>query len=338
MLRPPIEPMHAAAVTQLPAPHACAGGCAYEPKWDGWRILAFVQNDRVYLQSRSGKPLSSYFPDITRLARQSLPVGAVVDGELIIWDTERGRMSFALLQLRVTAGRGLLREVATHPAYLVAFDLLHDAAAPLLTAPLAERRARLATLLTDAPPQLTLCPQTTDPDTATTWMHQWADAGMEGLVIKGRASPYQPGRRGWAKLRTRTTAEAIIGGVTGSRTDPDTLLLGRLDDAGRLRYTGRTRPLAASQRRQVAEQLTPAPQKLTGGLDHPWPQPLPAAWSGQLGQPSPLPYIQVQPTTVVEIQVDTAFEHGRWRHPPAFVRHRPDLSIYDVPTHTTTEF
>jgi ATP-dependent DNA ligase len=338
MLRPPIEPMHAAAVMELPVPQACAGGCAYEPKWDGWRVLLFVEDDRVYLQSRSGKPLAAYFPDITRLARQALPVGVVVDGELIIWETLRGRTSFALLQRRVAAGRGLLGEVAAHPAHLVAFDLLHDTAGALMASSLAERRTRLATLLTIAPPQLTLCPQTTDPETATMWLAQWADAGVEGLVIKGLASAYEPGRRGWAKLRSRSTAEAIIGGVTGSLTNPDTLLLGRLDDTGRLRYVGRTHPLAAGQRRQLGEQLSPAVPRRTGGLDHPWPQPLPATWSGRFGQAAPLPYIPVQPTTVVEVQVNTAFEHGRWRHPPAFVRDRPDLSIYEVPTHTTTEF
>ncbi|MFS8478525.1 MAG: hypothetical protein FWJ93_06070 [Micromonosporaceae bacterium] len=229
MLRPPIEPMHAAPVRRLPEPDSCAGGCVYEPKWDGWRALVFVEEDRVYLQSRSGRPLAAYFPDISRLARNALPAGTVVDGELIIWEAQRAATSFALLQRRVSAGRHLPREVAAHPAHLVVFDLLHTPAGPLLSAPLAQRAARLTSLLADAPPQLTRCPQTVDPQIATDWMRDWADAGVEGLVIKGLAGTYQPGRRGWAKLRTRTTTEAIVGGVTGSLADPGTLLLGHLD-------------------------------------------------------------------------------------------------------------
>jgi ATP-dependent DNA ligase len=336
MLRPPIEPMHAVPVRRLPDPDSCAGGCVYEPKWDGWRVLVFVEAHEVYLQSRSGKPLAAYFPDISSLARGALPAGTVVDGELIIWDPHRGTTSFALLQRRVSAGRHLPGEVTAHPAHLVAFDLLHAPTGPLLSAPLAQRGARLTTLLADAPPQLTRCPQTTDPNVAGAWMREWAHAGVEGLVVKGLATTYQPGRRGWAKLRTRITTEAIVGGVTGSLADPETLLLGRLDATGRLRYVGRTRPLPAGARGQLAGQLVPARPARAGGLDHPWPEPLPAAWTGQLTDPRPLPYLQAQPDAVVEVEVDIAFEHGRWRHPVRFVRYRPDLSSRDVPVHTAT--
>jgi hypothetical protein len=139
------------------------------------------------------------------------------------------------------------------------------------------------------------------------------------------------GRRGWRKLRARSTTEAIIGGVTGTVSDPETVLLGRLDVDGRLHYTGRGHPLAAQQRRELAPLLARCLQRRRGGIDHPWPQPLPAAWSGQLERSEPLPYIQVEPSVVAEIQVDTAFERSRWRHRVHYQRPRPDMSVYDAP-------
>ncbi|MCW6009206.1 hypothetical protein K1W54_32385 [Micromonospora sp. CPCC 205371] len=91
------------------------------------------------------------------------------------------------------------------------------------------------------------------------------------------------------------------------------------------------------QRREIALVLTRAPQRRTGGVDHPWPQPLPPSWSGQLERPEPLPYVQVEPETVVEIKVDTAYEHTRWRHRVQVIRYRADLSVYDVPHLTRDE-
>jgi hypothetical protein len=114
-------------------------------------------------------------------------------------------------------------------------------------------------------------------------------------------------------------------------THPETVLLGRLDAADRLRYTGRTAVLSTAQQRELAPLLAPAPPASHGGIAHPWPQPLPASWTGQLEHPRPLPYRQVWPTAVAEIEVDTAFERHRWRHLVRYVRVRADLHIYDVP-------
>ncbi|WP_345138116.1 ATP-dependent DNA ligase [Dactylosporangium darangshiense] len=328
-MRPPVEPMHAVAATELPA------GAVYEPKWDGWRCLAFVQPDRVALQSRHGRNLSPYFPDITRLLR-GLPAGVVLDGELVIWDPQRGRTNFVALQRRVTAGRRLLLEARDRPAHYVAFDVLADQAGTLVDLPLHVRRARLEQLLAGAPPQLQLCPQTTDVDEAQAWAVDWEAAGVEGVIAKdpdGRYRPGdRPGRPGWVKVKTRSTTEAIVAGVTGSLSAPGVLLLGRYDAAGRLRYVGQTVPLG-----DVGRDLGPGfvryvAQRRGEEIRTPWPQPLPAAWSGQLGERRPLPYIPVQPTVVVEVEVDVAFDEpvGRWRHRARYVRVRADLSVYDV--------
>lgn len=324
MLTPPVTPMLATAVERLPA-----GNYVYEPKWDGWRVLVFRTTDGVYLQSRSGRPLAGYFPEVTRLARD-LPPGLVLDGELIIWEPERNRTSFAHLQRRVAAGSPV-REAYRHPAHLVTFDLLQKDGAELLDEPLTRRRAALVATLADAPPQLTVCPQTTDPDEAGEWLDAWTEQGVEGLVIKPPTGRYQPGRRGWRKLRRRHTTEAIVGGVLGPVSQPEALLLGRYDAGGRLRYAGRTTPLADKAKAELAPLLTRAGYRRDGRINHPWPRPLPAGWSGSFDRAGPLEYQQVAPVIVAEVQVDSAYEHTRWRHAVRFVRMRGDLSVFDVP-------
>jgi ATP-dependent DNA ligase len=305
-------------------------GLVHEPKWDGWRCIAFREADDVYLQSRAGRNLTRYFPDVTRTLRAFLPPGVVLDGELVVW--ERGRTNFAQLQRRVTAGRGVLRLARDCPAHYVLFDLLADVnGRVILDLPLSQRRARLEVLLADVPAQLTLTPQTADMRQVGEWLMHWSVAtGIEGVVSKRLVGRYQPGRRGWSKYRTRIVTEAIIGGVTGSPRGPDSLLLGRFDRMGRLRYTGRTHPLNAEGRQEFGAILSRLRHR-RAAIVHPWPQPLPASWSGQLDRPEPLPYVQVEPTVVVEIEADVAFEHERWRHRVRAVRARPDMSVNDVP-------
>ncbi|WP_433531233.1 ATP-dependent DNA ligase [Micromonospora sp. CA-263727] len=328
VLRRPVAPMLAASVDLV----ADGAGLAHEPKWDGWRCLAFRESDGVYLQSRAGKNLTTYFPDITRAIR-TLPPGVVLDGELIVW--ERGRTNFALLQRRVTAGRRLLGLVRDRPAHYVLFDLLADVGGEVvLELPLSARRARLERLLVDAPAQLALTPQTVDMRQVADWVLNWTVAtGIEGVVSKRLAGRYEPGRRGWWKFRTRIVTEAIVGGVTGGIRDPVTVLLGRFDRRGRLRYTGRTHPLSGAQRQQLGALLSPprVGRHRGAAVEHPWPEPLPAAWSGQLDRLAPVRYVRVDPTVVAEIDADVAFEHGRWRHAVRYARAQPDMSVCDVP-------
>ena len=108
-------------------------------------------------------------------------------------------------------------------------------------------------------------------------------------------------------------------------------MLGRFDSAGRLRYTGRTSVLNGRQAEELSSALETAPQASDGRVAHPWPQPLPASWTGQFDMPQAVPYHQVQPTVVAEISVDTAFEYQRWRHTVRYECFRPELSIQDVP-------
>ena len=169
------------------------------------------------------------------------------------------------------------------------------------------------------PDGLVLTPATTDPAVARTWMRAHTGTGLEGVVAKRLDQPYRPGRRGWQKLRTRLTAEAVVGGITGPLKVPQELILGRYDDTGRLRIVGRTTPLRP-----------PTAARLGALLEehaHAWPERLPAhSW----GAPQTA-YTRVRPNLVVEVSADLALDGLRWRHPVRFVRARDDLQAGDLP-------
>ncbi|MGX1612575.1 ATP-dependent DNA ligase [Micromonospora chalcea] len=192
-MRRPVAPMLAAPVDVVPE----GADLVHEPKWDGWRCIAFREGGGVYLQSRAGRNLTTYFPDITRAIRAAVPPGVVLDGELIVW--ESGRTNFAQLQRRVTAGRDLLRLAREYPAHYVLFDLLADSDGDVIVdLPLAQRRGRLERLLVDAPAQLTVTPQTADMREVSDWLVQWTAAvGNEGC---GEQAAGRPVRAGPARL------------------------------------------------------------------------------------------------------------------------------------------
>jgi ATP-dependent DNA ligase len=223
--------------------------------------------------------------------------------------------------------------VRKHPAHLVAFDLLRDGrGVELLDQPLTARRAKLERLLRGAPSQIAVCPQTLDRDVALGWLGELGVAGVEGLVIKPAASRYGPDAR-WAKVRARETTEFVIGGVTGALDRPVTLLLGRFDHQGILRFVGQTHPVKAEERHDLARALRGLPFR-GPGAGHPWPCPLPAAWAGNFAEQQPVAFIPVEPTIVAEVEVDTALDgpFGRVRHRGRLVRVRLDLHPEDVTT------
>lgn len=286
------------------------------------------------IQSRQGVDLTRFIPDLVPPLAATMPARTVLDGELLVWDTDRGRCSFSLLQRRLSAGRRLPETVRKHPAHLVAFDLLRDGrGVELLDQPLTTRRPKLQRLLRGAPAQIAICPQTGDRDVAPGWLRDLGVAGVEGLVIKPAGSPYRPGAQLWRKVRARDTAEFVIGGVTGALDRPVTSLLGRFDDHGTLRFVGQTHPVKAEDRHDVAGVLRGLPFR-GPGAGHPWPCPLPAAWTGNFAERQPVAFIPVEPTVVAEVEVDTALDgpFGRVRHRGRLVRIRLDLDPEDVTT------
>ncbi|MGN7136073.1 ATP-dependent DNA ligase [Streptomyces pseudogriseolus] len=259
ILIPPVQPMLAEARSELPPERALPGGLAFEQKPDGYRALLFAgPGGHAYLQSRNGSGLSPAFPEIAAAGR-ALRVPLVLDGELVV--AVEGRLDFGQLQQRARRrGTGARLAARDNSAHLIVFDILDTADGPLLDEPYRARRALLEELFAHgvlADP-FVLCSATTDRATAEDWLDPaWGAAGIEGVVVKGLAQRYQPGRRGWIKVRARASAEAVVAAVTGRVTAPSTLLLGRYDARGRLRFIARTAPLSATARREVGGLLYP---------------------------------------------------------------------------------
>ncbi|TDC82403.1 ATP-dependent DNA ligase [Actinomadura sp. 7K507] len=320
--------MLATTIDHIPPPQACPGGCRYEPKFDGFRAVALVDEDgAVHLTSRRRTRFNDGFPEIVAAAGEQLAPGTVLDGEIVRWGDD-GRLDFGALQRRHVAGRRRAEFARTEPCHYVAFDVLESDGADLRPRPLRERRTVLEALLGDAPPsaRVILTPQTADAGEAELWFDAFAAQGVEGLVVKDADGAYLEGRRRWWKVKRRITTEAIVGGVTGTRQAPESLILGRYDTGGRLRVVARTTPLPPAARTSLAEVLRNA------GPDHPWPAELPAGFAGgPYGSHPPIRYVRTEPEIVVEMSADAAVERGRWRHAVRFVRIRPDLGPDGVP-------
>jgi ATP-dependent DNA ligase len=241
----------------------------------------------------------------------------------VIW--QAGRLDFGALQDRLRSGPACARQLALElPAAFVVFDLLAHDGTDLREQPYHRRRHVLEELLDRRlPPGLVLTPTTTDPTVARAWLLGHATSGIEGVVAKRLDQPYRPGVRGWQKLGTRLTAEAVVAGVIGPLHAPTVLLLGRAAADGHLQLVGRSTKLSPTAQAAVSGVLEPHL-----GPDHPWPPVLPSTRWGRPGPPTV--YTQIRPTTVVKVTVDTAVEHHRWRHPARFVRLRPDLHTHDL--------
>jgi ATP-dependent DNA ligase len=304
-LKPPVLPQLARTARALPA----AGEWGFEPKWDGFRALAFVDGDDLYLQSRNGRPLRRYFPEL------SFPDGRyVLDGEIVLFD-ERGRQDFDALGQRVHPAESRIRMLAeTTPTRYIAFDLLAHDDETLLELPQRERRARLEALV-DAPVDLTPC--VTDPAGAQEWL-----TGAEGVVAKELAAPYRPGeRRGMLKIKRVRTIDAVAVGWRPGKEDGTvgSLILGLYDDAGELRVVGHTSGFSAKEKRELPARLAPYETGKRGRGD-------PSRWAGDRD----LEWIELRPELVVEVQFDHTsndrIRHGakisRWRDdkPPADCR------------------
>jgi ATP-dependent DNA ligase len=308
-------------VQVIPPRSALPGGCLYEPKWDGYRLVIVRTAAGTRLWSKQGRDLTDRFPDVAAAARAQVPAGTVVDGEVVIWNGSR--LDFGLLQRRmVSAVSRIAAQVAAHPASYVAFDLLASGGEDLRDQRLSRRRAALEEVAARWAPPLQLSPSTSDPAEARRWFEDFRAAGVEGLVAKGAGTRYAPGRREWLKVKSWETTEVLAGGVIGALEQPSQLVAGRYRD-GELMVVGRTSPLSPAQSFELAALLTPA------GGDHPWPDRIGTGRFG--GGRLSVPLTRVEPEVVVEVSADAALQAGVFRHPLRFVRVRPDLRVDDVP-------
>jgi ATP-dependent DNA ligase len=316
-LRPPYAPMEARLVDEIPA----GPGWQYEPKWDGFRCLAFRDGDRIELQSKSGQPLARYFPEVVEHLR-SLPARSfVLDGEIVV--PVDGRLSFDdLLQRIHPAASRIARLSQERPAVLIVFDLLVDAAGKSLVGrPLRDRRLMLETFAAKAlagRDDVRLSPATDDAKQARDWLDM-AGGTLDGIVAKRLDLPYQTGERtGMQKVKRRRTVDCVVGGfryATGARV-VGSLLLGLYDTDGLLHHVGFTSSFATTERKALLPRLASLrkPPGFTGRAPGG-----PSRWSTERsGEWQPL-----RPELVVEVRYDHVSEN-RFRHGTTLLRWRPD--------------
>jgi ATP-dependent DNA ligase len=322
----PQRPMLAHSVATLPDETDLPGGSAYEPKFDGFRALVFVEAGECRIQSRQGRDITGSFPEIAAAAIENLPSGVVIDGELVVWGDDTS--DFTELHRRLQQGGG--HASTSHPASFIAFDVLAGAGMDMRPSPFRVRRQALTILLDDAPAPLHVVPQTRDTDEARTWMHNYAEAhvGVEGVVAKGLATPYVSGERGWAKMRIRESMECVVGAITGTMQSPERLVVGLPDPEGVLRVVGCTTEMTLPHRRRLASTLA-----VPGGT-HPWPVTM--STDDIPGWPGPGALLTlVEPAAVVEIAgLPTTAQS--WPEPRELIRSRPELLASDVDSEQLT--
>ena len=293
----------------------------YEPKWDGFRCIAFRDGDEVYLQSKSGQPLARYFPDVVDALKTLPSENFVIDGELAI--PVNGALSFDELQLRLHPAASRVAKLAhAHPALFIVFDLLAEDRQSLLKRPLKERRRLLETFAKrsfKASPAVRLSPATTDLKQAKKWFEK-AGGDLDGVIAKRWDLPYRSGERDAAfKIKQIRSADCVVGGfryASGAKI-LGSLLLG-LYENGLLHHVGFTSAFKTEERRALTrkfEALSKTPGftgNAPGGASR---------WSTERsGEWEP-----VDPKVVVEVAYDH-FTGGRFRHGTKILRWRRDKS------------
>ena len=319
---PPVKPMLAKSVKEMPLPDDVPGGVLYEPKWDGFRCIVFRDGDDVELGSRNERPLTRYFPDIVTAVKDALPERCVVDGEIVI--AQDGRLDFESLQLRLHPAESRVRKLAAEiPAELVAFDLLAIDDESLVDRPFAERRALLEQRIRPTS-SVHLTPATDDPKTARQWFVDFEGAGLDGLVVKPNSVTYRQDERVMFKVKHERTADCVVAGFRYHKSGPvvGSLLLG-LYDGDDLRHVGVAASFTMARRKELLDELEPFRKGAEKG--HPW---YSSEW-GPGGSPSrwnagkDLSFEPLRPELVVEVAYDY-MEGSRFRHTGQFRRWRPD--------------
>ena len=316
-LKKSYPPMEAKSVEQVPV----GGGWQYEPKWDGFRCLAFRDGNSVDLQSKSGQPLARYFPEVVDALSKLKAKQFVIDGEIVV--PIEGRFSFDDLLMRIHPAASRVRRLSQEtPAKIIVFDLLVDERGQSLVAKLlSERRKKLdafAKKYFAKNKSVELSPQTADLKIARDWL-AGAGVDLDGVIAKRADLPYQSGNRhGMVKVKRLRTADCVVGGfryasegkVVGS------LLLGLYDEKGLLHHVGFSSSFKADEKPALTKKLEKLikPPGFTGnapGGPSRWATERSAEW-----QP-------LAPVLVCEVRYDH-FTGGRFRHGTKFLRWRPD--------------
>jgi ATP-dependent DNA ligase len=310
-----LEPMEARLVDALPR----EAGWQFEPKWDGFRCLAYRSGREVELKAKSGKSLNRFFPEMVQVVAELPETKLVLDGELLI--AVDGAFSFDALQMRLHPAETRVRKLsAEQPATFVAFDCLISASgSALLGAPFVERSEALVELFarTGETEAFTITPFTRDRKKAERWL-RGAQVQTDGVIAKRLDLPYQPGERAMLKVKRMRTADCVVGGFRyeSGRKLVGSLLLGLYDDEGLLHHVGFTSALAATEKPELTKRLEKliAPPGFTG--DAPGG---PSRWSTERSAE----WQPLKPKLVVEVRYDH-ISGDRFRHGTKLVRWRPD--------------
>ena len=336
---PPIEPMLAKPIAGLPD---SAEGLAFEPKWDGFRVLVYRRGDDVAIQGRmraadaaatGAWDLTYAFPEMVERIRALRARDVVLDGELVV--IVDGRLAFDALQMRLrprkeAGGWKIAQLAADLPTSFVAFDLLGADGQDLRAQTTERRRALLAEALDGEQPPVHLTPQTRDLQVAARWFAELPGAGLDGLIARPLAGRYTPGKRTLFKIKPSHTVDVVCAGWRPyARTGPDgqevvgSILIGLYDEAGVLQMVGAIGAFPMRERAALVDRLRPLQVELDAG--HPWHDPkgrapgMVSRWrAGKDADWHPL-----RPDLVAEVSYDQVLS-GRMRHVAGFVRWRPD--------------
>lgn len=312
------SPMEMRSVAEIPD----GPNWQYEPKWDGFRCLAFRNGSDVALQSKAGQTLGRYFPEIVDALRRLHRDEFALDGELVV--PHAGALSFDALQQRIHPAASRVAMLAkASPAWYLAFDLLTDGPSDLVTLPLAERRERLETFARAFDGEtIRLSPATRERGVVDDWFARVGGA-LDGVVAKRIDLPYASGRRDAAvKVKRERTADCVVGGfryAKESATSVGSLLLGLYDDAGLLDHVGFCSAFPVAERAKLLTRLRPHIGE--PGFAGSAPDAAPSRWSR--GADRDRSYVKLKGDLVLEVAFDQVTA-GRIRHGTRPVRWRTD--------------
>lgn len=323
---PPVEPMLATLARELPA-----GDYVFEPKWDGFRCLAFRDGDDVDLRSRNQRAFARYFPEVVDALRAVGTERLVLDGELVTRDFP------SLLARTHPAASRVARLAVETPARFVAFDLLAIGSRDLRAEPFTRRRAALEAALREAPSRLCVTPATSDRSEAGVWLDA-PHPGIDGVVAKAPDLRYEAGKRTMVKVKRERTVDCVVAGARTDAHGVSSLLLG-VFDGDALVHVGVASGFRRTEKRELVDELRPV---VTGLDGHPWAGGYGNTGGGLARLPGAashwapgmtLDWVPLRPELVCEVGYDH-LEGVRFRHPARFKRWRPDR---DAPTCTVDQ-
>jgi len=318
-VQPPLEPMLAKAQATVPADE---GVWSYEPKWDGFRALAFRDGHDVVLLSRSGKDLGRYFPEVIDAVRDELAPRCVLDGEIVVPKKIAGRtrLDWESLSQRIHPAESRISMLAEQtPAHFIGFDALALGDASLMREPFRDRREALRESVAEKQ-WCHLTRTTEDPELATRWLAEFEGAGLDGVIAKRLDGAYLPGKREMVKIKHHRDADCVAIGyrVHKSGEGVGSILLGLYREDGELQMVGGAASFTAKARLALLADLEPLRigDDLRDGEPSRWNSAADKRW------------VPVRPERVCEVaydQMEGNSQHGlRFRHAVKFLRWRPD--------------